>query len=171
MAVAVERAVRVRGVVLGNTWFWPTDVLTTKIFSKVMSSPPMQRAILQRNFFVERMIPLGTERRPSDAVMAHYRAVQPSPAARLGVAEMPKQLLAARPFLGRLAREVPAKLGAKPALFIWGMKDFAFRPGPSIPPMRATFPDHVLVELPNAKHFIQEDAPAQIAAAIIERFA
>jgi haloalkane dehalogenase len=171
MAVAVERAVRVRGVVLGNTWFWPTDVLTTKIFSKVMSSPPMQRAILQRNFFVERMIPLGTERRPSDAVMAHYRAVQPSPAARLGVAEMPKQLLAARPFLGRLAREVPAKLGAKPALFIWGMKDFAFRPGPSIPTMRATFPDHVLVELPNAKHFIQEDAPAQIAAAIIERFA
>ena len=171
MAVAVERAVRVRGVVLGNTWFWPTDVLTTKIFSKVMSSPPMQWAILQRNFFVERMIPLGTERRPSDAVMAHYRAVQPSPAARLGVAEMPKQLLAARPFLGRLAREVPAKLGAKPALFIWGMKDFAFRPGPSIPTMRATFPDHVLVELPNAKHFIQEDAPAQIAAAIIERFA
>ena len=32
MAVAVGRAQRVRGVVLGNTWFWPTDVLTTKIF-------------------------------------------------------------------------------------------------------------------------------------------
>lgn len=31
-------------------------------------------------------------------------------------------------------------------------------------------PDHVLVELPNAKHFIQEDAPQEIAAAIIERF-
>jgi haloalkane dehalogenase len=170
MAVAVQRAERVRGVVLGNTWFWPTDVLTTKIFSKVMSSRPMQRAILQRNFFVERMIPLGTERRPSDAVMAHYRAVQPNPAARLGVAEMPKQLLAAHPLLERLAREVPAELGAKPALFVWGMKDFAFRPGPSIPPMRATFPDHVLVELPDAKHFIQEDAPGQIAAAITERF-
>jgi haloalkane dehalogenase len=170
MAVAVQRAERVRGVVLGNTWFWPTDVLTTKIFSKVMSSRPMQRAILQRNFFVERMIPLGTERRPSDAVMAHYRAVQPNPAARLGVAEMPKQLLAAYPLLERLAREVPAELGAKPALFVWGMKDFAFRPGPSIPPMRATFPDHVLVELPDAKHFIQEDAPGQIAAAITERF-
>jgi haloalkane dehalogenase len=36
--------------------------------------------------------------------------------------------------------------------------------------MRATFPDHVLVELPSAKHFIQEDAPDEIAAAIIERF-
>jgi haloalkane dehalogenase len=50
------------------------------------------------------------------------------------------------------------------------MKDFAFRPGPSLPRMLATFPDHVLVELPEAKHFIQEDAPAEIAAAISERF-
>jgi haloalkane dehalogenase len=170
MAVAVERADRVHGIVLGNTWFWPTDVLTTKIFSLVMSSPPMQRAILRRNYFVERLIPLGTERRPSTAVMEHYRGVQPSPAARLGVAEMPKQILAARPLLERLGRDVPAKLGAKPALFVWGMKDFAFRPGPSLPRMRATFRDHVLVELPNAKHFIQEDAPGQIATAIIERF-
>ncbi len=36
--------------------------------------------------------------------------------------------------------------------------------------MRKTFPDHILVELPEANHFIQEDAPDQIAAAIIERF-
>ncbi|OBI24648.1 haloalkane dehalogenase [Mycobacterium sp. E2238] len=170
MAVAVERAERVRGVILGNTWFWPTDEFTTKMFSRVMSSPPMQYAILHRNFFVERLVPAGTEHRPSDAVMQHYRAVQPSPDARKGVAEMPKQILAAAPLLARLAREVPAKLGAKPALFVWGMKDFAFRPGPSLPRMRAAFPDHVVVELPNAKHFIQEDAPDQIAAAIIERF-
>jgi len=170
MAVAVQRADRVRGIILGNTWFWPTDALTTKIFSRVMSSPPMQRAILQRNYFVERLIPLGTAKRPSEPVMAHYRGVQPNPGARLGVAEMPKQLLAARPLLERLAGDVPAKLGAKPALFVWGMKDFAFKPGPSLPRMRAAFPDHVLVELPDAKHFIQEDAPDEIAAAIIERF-
>ena len=134
MAVAVERADRVRGVVLGNTWFWPTDVLTMKIFSWVMSSLPLQYAILRRNYFVERLVPAGTEHRPSAAVMEHYRAVQPSPDARKGVAEMPKQILAARPLLARLADEVPAKLGAKPALLVWGMKDFAFRPAPDDPP-------------------------------------
>jgi haloalkane dehalogenase len=170
MAVAVQRAQRVRGIVLGNTWFWPTDVLTTKIFSRVMSSPPMQRAVLRRNFFVERLIPGGTARRLGAAEMEHYRAAQPSPDARLGVAEFPKELLAARPLLERLAREVPAQLGAKPALFVWGMKDFAFKPGPSLPRMRSAFPDHVLVELPEAKHFIQEDAPREIAAAIVDRF-
>ncbi|OSC39710.1 haloalkane dehalogenase [Mycobacterium decipiens] len=170
MAVAVQRAERVRGIVLGNTWFWPADTLTMKTFSRVMSSPPMQYAILRRNFFVERLIPAGTARRPSATVMAHYRAVQPSAAARRGVAEMPKQILAARPLLARLAGEVPATLGAKPTLLVWGMKDVAFRPAAMTPRMRATFPDHVLVELPRAKHFIQEDAPDRIAAAIIERF-
>jgi haloalkane dehalogenase len=170
MAVAVERADRVRGVVLGNTWFWPADTLSTKAFSRIMSSRPMQYAILQRNFFVERLIPAGTQHRPSAGVMEHYRSVQPSPEARKGVAEMPKQILAAHPLLARLAAEVPAKLGGKPALFVWGMKDFAFKPGPTIPRMRVTFPDHVLVELPDAKHFIQEDAPDRIAAAIRERF-
>jgi haloalkane dehalogenase len=170
MAVAVERADRVRGIVLGNTWFWPADTLATKAFSVIMSSPPMQYAVLRRNFFVERLIPAGMAHRPSAAVMEHYRAVQPTPEARRGVAEMPKQILAAHPLLAKLAHEVPEKLGGKPALLVWGMKDVAFRPGPSIPRMRATFPDHVVVELPDAKHYIQEDAPERIAAAITERF-
>jgi haloalkane dehalogenase len=170
MAVATARAARVRGIVLGNTWFWPADDLPTKIFSTVMGSRPMQHAILRHNFFVERLIPVGTATSLGPAVMAHYRGVQPNPAARAGVARFPKEILAARPLLQRLATDVPAKLGGKPALFVWGMKDVAFRPGPNIGRMRAAFPDHVLVELPEAKHFIQEDAPDRIAGAIIDRF-
>jgi haloalkane dehalogenase len=170
MAVDTARADRVRGLVLGNTWFWPADSLSMKMFSRVMGSPPMQWAILQRNFFVERLIPAGTSRRLTAAEMAHYRAVQPSPAARAGVARMPKEILAARPLLQRLACEVPATLGSKPALLVWGMKDFAFRPQQMLPRMRSTFPDHVVVELPEANHFIQEDEPEAIAGAIIERF-
>jgi len=170
MAVATARPERVRGIVLGNTWFWPTQDLTTKVFSRVMGSPPMQYAILQRNFFVERLIPAGTATSVSETVMDHYRKVQPTPEARAGVARMPKEILAGRPLLQRLARDVPAKLGSKPTLLVWGMKDFAFRPEPNIPRMRATFPDHVLVELPEAKHYIQEDAPEPISQAIVERF-
>ena len=170
MAVASARADRVRGVVLGNTWFWPSEDWRTKTFSKVMSSRLMQHEILQRNFFVERMIPAGTARRPGDDVMNHYRGVQPSPDARRGVARMPKDILAARPLLERLARGVPATLGAKPALFVWGMRDFAFPPGPNLPRMRSAFPDHVVVELAGAKHFIQEDEPVRIAEAIVARF-
>ncbi|MGH3971571.1 MAG: alpha/beta fold hydrolase, partial [Mycobacterium sp.] len=116
MADGVQRADRIRGVILGNTWLWPADDLTTRAFSKVMSSAVMQYAIMQRNFFVERLIPAGTARKPSAEVMAHYRGVQPGPRDRAGVARMPKDILAARPLLERLAREVPVMLGSKPAL-------------------------------------------------------
>lgn len=171
MAVGTDRADRVRGVVLGNTWFWPTSELSTKIFSIVMGSPPMQWAITKQNFFVERMLPMGTTTSLDDAVMEHYRGVQRRPQDRAGVARLPKEILAARPLLERLGRDVPAKLGSKPALFVWGMKDFAFRPGPNLPRMREAFGDHVVVELPEANHFIQEDAPGPITEAIIDRFA
>lgn len=40
MAVDTVRADRVRGIVLGNTWFWPADELRMKLFSRVMSSFP-----------------------------------------------------------------------------------------------------------------------------------
>lgn len=102
--------------------------------------------------------------------MEHYRRVQPKPEARAGMARMPKEILAARPPLGRLAREVPDKLAVKPALLVWGMKDFALRPGPNLPRMRAAFGDHELVELPDAKHYIQEDAPERITEAVRNRF-
>ena len=170
MAVATERAARLRGVVLGNTWFWPADELRIKMFSKLMSSRPMQHAILRNNFFVEQMIPRGTAQPLGPGVLDHYRGVQPSPPARVGVARMPREIVDATPLLKQLAHDVPTDLSGIPALFVWGRKDFAFKPGPNLPRMRAAFRDHVLVELPKASHFIQEDAPAEIADAIMARF-
>ncbi len=168
MAVATARADRVAGIVLGNTWFWPSDGLGMKLFSKTLSTGFMQRQILEKNFFVERLMPFATSKDLDDRVLAHYLGVQPNPAARAGVAMMPRQILDARPLLERLAREVPAKLGAKPTLLVWGMKDVGFKS--MLPRMRTMFSDYVLVEMPDANHFIQEDAPEQIARAIVARF-
>ncbi len=169
MAVATARAGRVRGVVLGNTWFWPADLRMT-VFSRVASTSWMQRQILDKNWFVERVVPLGMAHRLTPAEMDHYRRAQPSPRARKGVAELPRQLLAARPLLRRLAFDVPAALGAKPALLLWGMRDLAFRPAHLLPRMQAAFADSVTVELPRARHFIFEDAPEEIAQAVTKRF-
>jgi haloalkane dehalogenase len=170
MAVVSSRPDRVRGVVLGNTWFWPIERLATKVFSRVMSTRWMQRRILERNYFVERLMPLAMATNLSAEEMDHYRRVQPTPEARVGVAEFPRQLLAAGPWLEELDRKVRSSLGSKPALLVWGMKDFGIPPRAHIPHIRSTFADSVLVELPRAKHFIQEDAPDEIARAIVERF-
>ena len=133
-----------------------------------MSTLPMQQLILNTNFVVERLMSMGTKRALTPEEMEHYLQVQPAHA-RAGVAQMPKQILAARPTLERLARDVPGTLGHKPTLLAWGMKDPLFPPK-LIPQMRATFIDHVLVELPGANHFIQEDAPDLIAEAIAQSF-
>jgi haloalkane dehalogenase len=170
LALALERAERVRGLVMGNTWFWPLRNLMTKFFSKTMSTRFMQRQILQKNFFVERIMPNAMSTRLPKAEMDHYRNAQPNPQARVGVAEFPRQILAAEPTLRQLSNEVPRVLGSKPVLFVWGMKDFAFRPNQFIPRMRQTFPDHEVTELTSAKHYIQEDAPEDIAQSIRTRF-
>jgi haloalkane dehalogenase len=57
-----------------------------------------------------------------------------------------------------------------PTLLVWGMHDPVFRPKACIPRMRAAFTDVETVELPRARHFIQEHAPNEIATAIANRF-
>jgi haloalkane dehalogenase len=169
MAVATERAERVRGVILGDTWFWPADRRMTA-FSRVASTAWLQRQITEKNIFVERVLPLGMAHHLTPGEMDHYRAAQPSPAARRGVAELPRQLVAAQPLLRRLASDVPVRLGRKPALLLWGGKDPAFRPAHLLPRMLAAFPGSITVVLPHARHYIQEDAPQEIAGAITARF-
>jgi haloalkane dehalogenase len=132
--------------------------------------PASQWAIRERNFFVERILPAGVVRKLSAEEMDHYRAVQAFPAARAGVAEFPRQIVAAGPFLAGLAERVPKQLGAKQVLVTYPMRDPAFPAGEVIPRMRAAFSDLELVELPQARHYFLEDASEEVAAAIRVRF-
>ncbi|TQM33579.1 haloalkane dehalogenase [Nocardia bhagyanarayanae] len=170
LSAVTARADRVRGVVLGNTVFWPVEALANRAFSVIMGSRPMQRRILEQNFLVERVLLAELGRKLTPAEADHYRAVQPTAEARRGLAATPKEIRAARPLLAQLARDVPALLGDKPALLVWGMRDMVFRPNACIPRMRAAFTDLDIVELPRARHFIQEHEPEAIAAAITKRF-
>ncbi|MGW9115117.1 haloalkane dehalogenase [Streptomyces sp. NPDC055663] len=170
LGAATTRADRVRGIVLGNTAFWPIEPLANRVFSVIMSSRPMQRRILEQNLLVEQFL-LGKAGPTLTAAEAdHYRMVQPTKEARRGLTVMPGEIRAARPLLERLAQDVPARLGDKPTLAVWGMRDMVFRPKACIPRIRSSFTELDIVELRQAKHFIQEDAPDQITAAIIERF-
>ena len=160
---------RVAGIVLGGTWFWPPS-LRFRMFSRFMSTWPLQQAILRRNLFVERLVPAGTARKLSPEEMEHYRGVQPTPEARIGVAELPRQIIRSASFLADLAEDVPRKLGGKRVLITFPMRDSAFRPGQVLPRMREAFSDALVVELARAKHFFVEDAPAEVAQAVTARF-
>lgn len=170
LSFAVSAPERVSGLVFGNTWFWETDRLVNRAFGLVMSSPPMRWAILRRNYFVERLIPKGTAKELDSRVMDQYRRAQPTPGDREGVAEFPRQLVAAGPWLSTLEKRVIRTVADRPLLLVWGMRDFAFPPDRFVPRWQRTFADVRLVPLERAAHFIQEDAPEEIANAIAKRF-
>jgi haloalkane dehalogenase len=121
--------------------------------------------ILRRNFFVEKILPGGVKRRQlPDAVMEAYRGPFPTPQSRRPLHVLPREILASRTFLADVERGLPA-LRERPALIVWPTKDVAFREAERRR-WEQIFPDHRTVVLEGAGHYIQEDAPEEIIAAI-----
>ncbi len=166
MRVAVDEAPRMRALVMGNTWYWPLDAWYIKTFAYVMASAPMQTQILRHNFYVEKVMPAAVKHPFAEEVLHHYREALPTPKSRVGVAELPRQLMEAALWLGDLADDVRDKLSAVPVLLTWGIDDVAF-PRHFMERFREDF-DDVTIRRVDAKHYIQEDAPGEIAEAIGE---
>jgi haloalkane dehalogenase len=131
-----------------------------------MSSPPAQWLILQRNAFVNFIMPRSVSTPMEPRVFKTYQDAQPAPEARRGVAEFPRQIRLARPMLERLASEAPKALGDKPMELVWAMKDPAFGNAAVLARWQRDFPKAHLTRLENANHYIQEDAPEAVAAAV-----
>ena len=70
--------------------------------------------------------------------------------------------IAASGYLAGLEAAMP-KIADRPALIVWEQKDFAFRQA-ARQRFEKLFPNHRTVLLPDASHFLQEDAGEQIAA-------
>jgi haloalkane dehalogenase len=164
LRVALDELPRVRALVMGNTWYWPPDAWQAKTFAYVMSMQPVQSLVLNNNMFVERLMPLGVKHELADEVMQQYREALPTPKSRVGVAELPRQLFAASEWLSDLEEGVRASLGNVPLLLTWGIHDLAF-PRRYMERFREDF-QLARVHRLDARHFIQEDAPGEIASAI-----
>ena len=150
--------------------FWPRLSPANYAFSVVMGSGPMRRRVLHRNLLVDKLL-LGTSGPTlTEAEAGHYRGVQPDVHARVGLAEMPGQIRAARPLMAKLEEDVPLMLGHTPAVAVWGVRDPVFRPRVCLPRVRAAFTNLDVVEVVGAGHFVPEQAPDQIARAIATRF-
>ena len=165
MTVALERADRVAGMVFANTWYWPAQG-SLATFSVVMSTPMAQWLILRRNAFVNFIMPRSVATPMEPAVFMTYQDAQPTPEARRGVAEFPRQIRRARPMLEQLATNAPKALGSKPVELVWAMKDPAFGNVAVLARWERDFPSAHVTKIENANHYIQEDAPAELADAV-----
>ncbi|MDH3707198.1 MAG: alpha/beta fold hydrolase [Acidimicrobiia bacterium] len=169
MDVASRRPDRIRGLVMGNTWFWPSDDTVTKVFSRTMGSALGEWAITRHNAFVKPLMKRSLRTKLTDKEFAHYTDVAPTPESRQGMAVFPREILGSHPWLGELEQRVP-KLADKPVALIFGRKDPALASDATIARWRQEFPDASLLELPDAGHYIQEDAPDEIVRVIRETF-
>lgn len=166
MRLALDQVDRVRSLVMGNTWYWPTDALHLRAFGWLMSTGYVQGLIHRKNMFVERILPLGVKHSLAGEVLEHYRGPFPTVDSRAGVAEMARQLGRSANWLADMERGVHTRLGHLPVLLTWGMDDLAFTP-PFMDTFRRDFKQVRVVRL-DAKHFIQEDTPGEVSRAIQE---
>jgi haloalkane dehalogenase len=164
-AVATRDPERFAAFVIGNTWAWPKSDPGTQLFSRLLGGPIGRRLIANRNIFVEKVLPGGVRRATlSEAVMNAYRGPFPTAASRRPTAVFPREILDSRPFLAEIERRLP-ELADRPALLVWPTKDVAFR-ATERQRWEELFPGHRTVLLEGAGHYIQEDAPDEIVAAI-----
>jgi haloalkane dehalogenase len=161
LGLAGRRPELVRRLVIGNTFAWPLTEWRVRVFSAVLGGwmgRPLNRwfNLVPRVFFFR-----GFARRLPPRVLAQYMAPWRDPVRRAAAAIGPRQLVAASEYLTEVASGLP-RLADRPALIVWGLRDFAFQE-----PMRkrfeAAFPVHRTVLLDDASHFLQEDAGERIA--------
>ena len=78
----------------------------------------------------------------------------------------PRQLIAATDYLRVVEAGLP-QLSDRPALIVWGQRDFAFDETDAIR-FSKLFPKNKTIFYEDASHFLQEDVGERIAAAFAE---
>jgi haloalkane dehalogenase len=156
-----------RAFVIGNTWAWPLrGDRATELFSKALGSSVLGGLLVRRaDVFVNVFMRGGIRRKKlTPAERRMYKMPHPTPASRIPVHVMPREILAANDLLAEVEHGL-ARVADKPALIVWGEKDPGFKERHRLR-WEHTFPNHRTHILRGASHYIQEDAPEEIVTAI-----
>ena len=163
LGFAGRRPELVRSLIIGNTFAWPLTHPRTRAFSWIMGGPVGRVLTRAFNFVPRFFFWRGLAHRVDRPVLHLYLAPWRDPARRRAAVIAPRQLIAASGFLAEVERSL-TKLADRPALIVWGAKDFAFRAA-ECQRFERTFPQHKTILFDDASHFLQEDVGYQIADA------
>jgi haloalkane dehalogenase len=167
LGVAVRSPGSVRGIALGSTFAWRTAGLT-RLVGRALRLGAVQRWMVHDERFIERVMGLARTKL-TRAELDHYQLVASTPELRRAKAVLPRELLDADDWLTELEGQVSEGLARVPTLLIHPKKD-GFSGG-SVRRFSRMLPNNVILTLPRAGHFFQEDAPIEVANAIRERWA
>jgi haloalkane dehalogenase len=167
LSYALNHPERIRKLVISNTWMWSVNhVLRFLLFSTFVGGPIGRYRIVQSNTFVKNGFPgaFGDRRRLSAAVHSQYLNALPTPADRKGCSIFPGEILKSGNWLAGLW-ERRARLVDKHVLLVWGMKDVGFG-RKELARWSALFPGATVVRFEDGGHFLAEEKPTEVAAAI-----
>jgi haloalkane dehalogenase len=151
-----------------NTWAWPVDRDPYYIaFSGFMGGPLGRLLIRRYNFLAGTMMRrlFGDKGKLTAAAHQQYLRALATPEDRQGVPRAAEADRRVDPWLREVWAGVP-RLKDKPTLIIWGMKDIAFR-RKELARWEEALSGARMVRLPSVGHFVQEEAPDQLAAAVV----
>ena len=165
LGFAGRRPERVHSLIIGNSFAW-TATTGMRGFSYVVGNPLSRYLITRHNLLARWLIPAGTNRKLTGVELAAYMGPFATAASRLPTWIFARQIRESADYLSQVETGL-ARLRGKPTLIVWGNCDGAFRPADR-DRFAGLFPRHRVVDLPRAKHFIQENAPVEIASAILD---
>lgn len=166
LSVAVRSPERVAGIVLCNSWCWP-PLLNARLFSWIMGGLLGRYLHLRHNFFARVMVPLGIfhQKSRSPAILSAYTGPFPDPGSRMGTYVFPREIRKSSPWLKQTERQL-VRLKDKPVRMVWAKRDPAFGWERYIRKWRSYFPDASVERLWDASHYLPEDRPDRVVAAV-----
>jgi cis-3-alkyl-4-acyloxetan-2-one decarboxylase len=168
LGALLQRADRLRRVVLMNTWAWELPSFLPPFLREFRTEGLGEILALGGNLFVE-SIPGGMHRRDTDPVMMEaYRAPFPDYWSRAGTLAFQREIpLTERDRSAPLMASIHEQLAdvSAPVKLVWGMRDPVFQPV-FLEQWCELFPNAETVELADASHFLVEDSPDAVTGAI-----
>ena len=163
LSYAINNPDNVRRIVVINSWMWSVidDSHHTR-FSKFMGSFFGRFLIKRFNFYVKVVMKMGINDKSNfpKEVRQHYLNPLKKSADRKGCWTLPKEVIGSSEWLENLWMNRD-KISSIPALFIWGMKDIAFREK-ELATWESLFTNSKTIRLDNIGHFVQEELKFEI---------
>ena len=168
----------VAGMLIMNTWAWPdpSDFHDSVLPWRMLHAPfTGANFFLRQNVLVERGLYLSTlrnrHRLKGGPVLEGYRLPFPSPESRIAMLAFPRNIPRREGDMNwERMRQMEKELSrlAFPCALLWGEKDIVFPPSNAFR-FEKLIPDCSAPRMvPDGSHFIQEDAPEEIAEEILK---
>ena len=168
LGAMLERLDRLAGVVLINTWAWELPSFLPPFLREFRAEGLGEILALGGNLFVE-SIPGGMAKREHDPqMMAAYRAPFPDYWSRVGTLAFQREIpLTERDRSAQLIGSIHEGLERLdvPVKLVWGMRDRVFQPV-FLDQWLELFPDAEVVRVESAAHYVPEDEPGAVVAAL-----